>query len=670
MGIKTASNDMLTYENGYKSRWGITSVFKYITGSDNRAISNIFKKFEMELNNIEQEGVLFYTENNIASKYYGDIHLKINGAARCIKWVRENKFTGLDKTIEQIQLKIIAARYRMMGVKMPEDQRYDPNTTVHKDDFVENPKQEKKDLNTQIEENKEALLDLANTWKDNQPAWKGKKLDDLQRGQIEKAAAYVKWVPLLLKNPKLQHDFFKWALQDFLDVEVFITCPNTVKRLKKAYEHSASGCIQKGPTGEKDLCFIEKEIETPEGEIAGTGKRKYLTLPFYTGIPADFQNNIDKIKRVDILNPKTKVTFCGGLVLTIEEIFKQRANLNNEVPDISRNAYGDMNFNAKEWGYWDYDDYVKKTANQTWWQRFWYPVKKSYIKTIDIQNDPKWYEKLPPTTILSEELLRTHHGKDENGNDKVDGKTPFVEVCATRTEISWNCMGAHGFAKLYFPLGDIKKDGKNYYHVVDIGKFGQRYANGIWDNLALFCGTILAIIMCLDPNGLYDQRQIASLAIFSEEEGDMDKLIESLRQILLKQSCFQFAGENCAAFIEKWIHKVFTTLAPIFSVGIFSGQTGMPYIDGYLKKFEKCYRFIQFLGVLPILLLACAWRWVTIKESDSKGKEVFVRKSVFKTVWNKIMNSKPLHNPAALFYLDNPNLKITFGNTERLVAQM
>lgn len=654
----TVSNNKIIHFRGYakqfENRWKITTWLRSISGIERKTLNSFLRNGEEELDCLEKSGVKFYNNSIHRHKYFGDVMAKVNIVGTMVEWIRskKNQSKKIIEDCNRIYQKVIAARYRMANNN--EEKTYNPNTYEHLDKLfaeemaIKDPdkrskhtlnergkvrnlekkyKSEPLDLTPYIQANETKLIAWATEWKKNNPFWKNKELDSLQIKQLKEAATYLKWVPFLLEDVEYRHKFFKWALQDFNPVDVFITCPHTTKAIRKAIMHPVIGGIHTDVNGKAFLCFgWESFIEVIEkSKEAKIGQRRVLTIPVNLATPDDLKADY-RMRRYDILNPDNIMHFCGGLTMKVKEFYADRAKVNDRVPKIAMGPYGAFNFDAAKASYWD-------------------EKLKAWIKTINIDShpdgtakDPKWYMKLIPTRIVSRAFLTEWYG-----TDKIDGETAFVKIGATREKDSNSSLGAHGLMQFYFPV-----DGKDYYHVVDIGKFGVEYANSWWKQLVLFCGSILAVIMCLDPNGFYSHRQWALLPVFPTEE-EVNKLLENLRHNMLKEIYFQFVTENCASFVEEWVHEVFKDLPPLFAVNLFSGQGGIPLLDGYLSKFKSCRWIIQFLAVLPILILTWAWRWVTIKVMGKDGKMHWEHKSVLKRIYNTVKDKKDLCNPTVIF---------------------
>lgn len=432
------------------------------------------------------------------------------------------------------------------------------------------------------------LKTMALKWKLKQPLALEKELNELEIKQLEEAAKYPEWFPVLVKNPAYQMEFFNWTIRDYCPVDVFIECRHTQQTLKYALLPGIIGRIRK-PNEEGILHF--KKVNT---KIAGIQKR-ILVMPFYHGSYKEFEPA--KQEYLNILNPNKKVTFQRGqFTMTLKEMWDEQASKNARESKINLGHDGFVNFEPME-GEWN--------AQQ----------KKYTWPNPTAEN---WVDHIPAADVISHAQLLERHRAEFR--DKIDNKKMFFKVMSTRQSLDLQVTRAHGFWQFYIYMGNDK------WKVLDLGFYANEFPVGAWNNLKFFCHTVPRVLAMMDQNGSYSQRQSASMTYFPSEE-ESRALLSRVHQIMHESHVFQFGGRNCSYPIQMETQQVMRDIPNFFQMPLTRAKTGFPPLDKLLAFFDKCPAVIRNIGLKIIHFIFGSFRGITINRN---GKNEWISLNEFR----------------------------------------
>lgn len=447
------------------------------------------------------------------------------------------------------------------------------------------------------------VLEIAYNWKINLPLNPDRLFGERDLAAIEEACRYPKFAKCLLKDEALRVAFFKWAIRDRNNVEVFVKFPAYAKRLKECL---LTGRI--GRFGGKDLALREQN------------GYQVLTLPFFDG---------HQVKQVNILNENNVVSLSHGLRLTVKKVLEVFARKNIEVGNLEFFAEkGICNWNVQQMGSWN-------------------PSTESF-DCIDLEAT-NWIDQLPILQNVSKSEIENLYGICLKPGEWVAGPkasrgAPFLDIQDT-----------HGYLEFAKPLDD------GSYAIYCMTRFPINFPQGIVENLNFLGNTVRARIAYPDENTYYSHRQQAFVPfILSPQQGS--EMLELIRQDLkIARSgnlIFQYAWESCAHWAESIFDRLFKGQLPSFyRIPIFDCTPSNPMM-GAIFSFAKLFsKRIQPYCVSIMEVMLRTGRGVEITEN---GKRVFksLANSPFKQL-REIFHPAQLHRQIERGTLKG---KITYGH--------
>lgn len=420
------------------------------------------------------------------------------------------------------------------------------------------------------------LKKLALVWKKKQVFLSNRTtLTTNELKQLQRAARYHRWVPLLAKDKHYQKLFFNEILRDGTLVEAFIKYPYTRSILKKALLPCYIGRIRH--MGQYEVQRI-MDVNTDNPLV----KKRILAIPVYYGSYERFE--ADKQQWINVSDPSQIVDFHNGNDrVPVSEVINELAKANFRQVRFNLSKWGLTNFHPVEGGYWD--------ANL-----------KAYVRAPMTRDN--WTQYVPPGDIVDQADLERVYG------DRVKGRTFFLKMMATRKNPDLNASDAHGMMRLYIYLGNDK------WKVLDVGVFAYRFRKegsiqGAIDGLYLFCHTIKRVLAFVDQNGGYTHRQRAAFPLFpTEQEGR--SILQLIYDISQQPGVFQFSGENCSYPLQDIIEKSMSGTPNFYRLRVTRGRAGFLPLDFSLYILDKCPAFIRRIGVKMIHTLFGSFRKLQI----------------------------------------------------------
>lgn len=343
------------------------------------------------------------------------------------------------------------------------------------------------------------LKKIVRDWKNSNPFKQGDSgISDRDLSEIIVVSMYPEFVHMLIDDKKTRDAFMLWTFRDGNSAQIFIEYPSLQKKI---VDCNLSGRI--GRIGKSDLKIIKRAVN----EHQRTVLEKIVTLPF---------EGVDR----NILDPTERVTFRGGLKLTIEEIFQIFKNKNFKVGNLEYLAQGITNWNSHKWGYWS-------------------ETEKQYIP-IDLTHH-QWWKQLPLFEIITQEEALLRYEK------KLNGEEWCVSATATRGTPTLDYENTHAFFEIAIPCGDGR------YSIYNFGKFAMKFPSNFFEAISIFCQNLHATVAYPDENVFYSHRQQTYHSfVISAKEGI--KLMELLKIDMKKSNqmnfVYQIESDNCA----KWVH--------------------------------------------------------------------------------------------------------------------
>lgn len=333
-------------------------------------------------------------------------------------------------------------------------------------------------------------------------AWKSKMrrsptLTPEEERQIETFSCYQKYASALVKDPVQLEKFFKWALLNGLDVNIYVQFPKTAEKIYRSL-HKGLGAF-----GGKHLHF-EQGVE-----------KKDITM--------DIEG-----RRISILNPSAKILLSHGLTMSVQEILDHYGNKN----------YDEGFLCFFEEGLCNWDSNAQSPVG---------PDRKP-VKPLDLEKE-RWWEGL---------RMKAHYSVEEAVKTfklPLDGKNYGISMVAKRRTPKLNTFGSHAFFRILIP------DGKGGYdYTFGWGKLAARYPQNILDTAKNYLGAPQLAIMqnpdCNEANP--DREEKAVHFVMSEAKGAacldyIKSLILLSRKGLL---VFQILVHNCTD-LDHYIAKHF-----------------------------------------------------------------------------------------------------------------
>lgn len=510
------------------------------------------------------------------------VHLtQAKGIKRQIKASPFKKYASVSEQLAKLTQRIIGLQARLQGLNG----------------------REKIDLHQISDELFIPLLENAYDWKIGSPLNSGRTFTARDLDVIETACRYPKFAHQLLRDTNLRESFFKWAMHEGNNVDIFIQYPSTAARLT--------------------ACMISNKIGRLGGQhlaITEQDGKQVVTLPFLTD---------RKVEHISILDESKKVRMNLGWEVKIRKIFEVFANKNDRVGDFEFLGEGILNWNVHKLGSWD-------------------PQKGTYT-CIDLEK-PNWWEQLPIFEVLSKEAVCQRYEVELKEGEWVAGPR------ASRETATFDIDKTHGYLEFAMPRPD------GTYGIYYMGKFAELFPIETLEILAFIGNTVPAKISYPDDNAFYSNRQQVMVPyVLTPEQGQ--KFIEIIRcdleQARIGNMVFQFAWESCAHWPQSVLDRTMGyELANFYRMPLFQATPSNPFMGTAFSFMRNAPEFLQpalFRG-LELMLSTGRGREVVVD-----GKKV--HRSLLDTPFSK---QRLLHHPAYLHWQVEQGLlkgKISYGNT-------
>lgn len=524
--------------------------------NDARVIK-VAKVFEERLDALEKIPVFFNCGAIVHQNQKQKFEAYLSAAQAVEKALKKSNSSKCKEELAVLSLRIIGLKYRIEAEHKGCDalQKADP---------------------TQLAQ----LEKVASAWKTKQKLIPKdqKALTAFEKSQLEKTCLYPEFAALLLIDPKLQEDYFKWILRDLNGIKQFIEFPSTCKRLKLAFLTARVGFFG------GDLLSIKKK--NIESKNPSAGQQKLIRLPFET------EDGL-KAKNISILDESQLVTLRGGWQLSIKKVIDIFAEKKFDSGNLEFfGKAGIKNWNCPHLGWWN----PKKGPNGD-------------LELIDL-NAPKWWTLLPEFERLSKaELEKRYQLPALKDNEWV------AIPRSSRESLHLDIAKSHGFMEVAVPQAD------GTYLMFDFGKFAAVWPRTNYEAFDFLAKTEVGKINYPDESVFYTHRQHAAIPfLFSEEKGL--KLMELIREDLIKARngnvIFQFTWENCSfwpqALMDKMLGKASQGgQSPNLFITPLTSVTA-PKPVGYIFKL---YRALpaklqpKYIRILEFILNSNRGVWVT-----------------------------------------------------------
>lgn len=524
--------------------------FSTTLGRRQACLAEIIRNLNDSLARLEQEGVLFFSEDsekaqNYRAKFtpYFQLGRGIRAQIQQIEQLNPSS-TKLKQNVHKLESNLMGLQYRLGASNGGMDQ----SAEVHARSF-------------------ERLKELALKWKRK---WHmsndNKNLNVLELEQLREASKYEEWIPFLSNNQKYADEFFNWALRDYNLVDVFVKYRVTQQSIKKSLSSPILGRIRK--RGESELT-----LQTVATEVAGVSKQ-ILTLPLYHGRFDRFEK--DKQERINILNPSDQVHFKNGnRKMKVRDVWDEMGLKNTREANVNICAWGIINSHP-----------VHGT---------WHPDQKRYVMPEITKHN--WTHHVPPAEVVSGEEIQARYGK------KLIDKNIFFKVAATRQAPGLNALNCHGFTQIFIRMDD------GSWRVLDLGFYAYRFQKGLLDGLWLFCATMSRVFCRQDQNGSYTHRQQARYPLFFNPDGTQ-RTLDRFYEEAVAEDVFQFSGKNCSYPIQKIMKE--NTNVNFFCMPITQGSVGFKPLDKMLALLDRSPSLIKKLGTLVLSFILFSARFMLI----------------------------------------------------------
>ncbi len=354
------------------------------------------------------------------------------------------------------------------------------------------------------------VLAVAGKWKQAQQLYPagGKLLTKRDDENMRQVCAYPEFVEVLLKDKKLQDNFFKWSIRDNNGVSQFVEFPAASARIAAANLAKRVGRFSAG------LFAIQKQkIDSSESKIS----EKVICLPF---------NTSSKVEYISLLDEDKKVVLNGGLELTIRKIIDLFAKKNAEFTDLEFFAStGITNWNTMELGPRD--------------------AKTNAYAHADL-TAADWWKNLPALEEISQAEVEARYGEKP-----ADGEW-LVCVKSGRQTLDQDFEQRHSYLEIAIPST------KGNYGIYPFGHYPLRFPRSPFEAIKFLAKVTLGRINYPDNNTFFSMRQHAVHAIKLAPQQSA-KLMQVIQQDLIKglqgNFTFQFKDENCAQWTQSTIHS-------------------------------------------------------------------------------------------------------------------
>ena len=443
---------------------------RWITGQSTARDARVVQSIQTVLDDIEKTPFEYALGD--ATLGGGDAHMAWMAGMAAVQRYNGTDDQQLDRAVNTLARRVLALEYRMLGAEET------PNLRPLAD-----------------------LITRAQKWMDGQIVYDHANLDDRQIEQLRQACRYPHFVDLIQRDSHTRSVFFKWALRDGLNVDIFVQFPATQKRLSSAYL-------------DKRIGRLSKELLT----MTKTGV-KDVTLPF-------------EGKPVSILDEKHVVTFANDYQMTIKGAFNVFRNKNKDVGNLEWVGDGLRNWNVFKLGPWN--------------------PRTEHYDSID-PTAKEWWKQLPAFEGITADEVAERYGRR-----LADGEYGLAAK-ASRTTPDLNSLDSHGWLEILIP------DGNGMYDILPIGKYATHYPATWQEYVGIACATEPAGLQYPEENVFRTSRQHAALLHgLDQGQFDllMNVIGDDLRRVQEGGLVFQALGNNCASWVQQVFDRVIGEDAP------------------------------------------------------------------------------------------------------------
>lgn len=554
----------------------------------------VTKLFMAALANLEEKGVKLFSPamQSQAITYQKQFVPYIRLAGTLQKMIQH------ERVLHRLEIQLIALRYRIGSI----NGGLDKLTQADSEAF-------------------ERLTTKALKWKGAQRLASDKtQLNKLEIEQLQEAAKYKEWEPLVGQQEEYDKEFFNWILRDYNRVDIFIEWPNTQMQIKKAFLSGMLGRIRR--PGQNELL----DIHVVDTKVQGI-KKRILTLPVYHGPYNSFIPQ--KQEKINILKISKEVHFeQGDSTLAIKEIWKECAAKNWRESKINLCAWGLINLHPV--------------------LGVWKDETHEYDKFKMTQDS--WTHQIPPVEILTHDEVKARFGV------QVDNCGLFVKITVKRLIPGVVALECHSSTEIYEKLG------KDQWKVMVVGAFADRYAQGLMDKFWLFCATLPLVWSVLDQNAGLSVRQEAGFVIMPESQPKEKELYNWFYDLMLKPGVFQFSAQNCSYPLQESINKI-VTIPNLFRMPVTQARSGVKPFDRLLAVLDNLPDKLKPWGVWLLGISLLGHRRLEI----STGEQHSVLSHFSKTIdiWNPAFLAHQIQEAKKSQKGPFAQGEIFWGNTER-----
>lgn len=492
----------------WSTEWRITVYIRVLFGLINHRNAGVLRAFNRCLDELEKKPVQFGVGSG------GNVNFKVFiKAAEVLNRHFENTNSRIIKTeVLELKRRYVALKYRIE---------------------LENggvTKSEESDKNLF-----EWLSGTATTWRNNQsmiPSRKKitseglpKELTPGQQRRLRETCRYPEFIAMLKLDPVLQENFFKWVIRNRNSVQAFVEFPAMHQKLRQSLLAPRIGFC-----GGQILRVINesqqerKERTEHEGDLKREGE--YKEFKEGGSISRDGAKDVQMLfegRWLSILDEKKEVTFRGGNVRTIQQVFQQFTRKRNTWGrvEVLSEKLGICNWHAGKMAFYD----------------------KSTRKYNEVPLTGDWWEKLPPTKILTLSQAQNRYGRH------CDGSNWGAKIMATRESLDLELAGTHSYIEVAAPGRNA--NGEPVYNVYSFGKHPiMAYPRKLFDFPKAIAGTHQAWISYPDVSIYQRQRQHDGHQLGELSQKDGERLMNSIKEFIQagrdKNLAYQLFMHNCA----------------------------------------------------------------------------------------------------------------------------
>ncbi|SCA64162.1 hypothetical protein SCG7086_CI_00040 [Chlamydiales bacterium SCGC AG-110-P3] len=541
----------------YRDGW-LMSIVRWFTGTAARD-TNVVEAVQRVFDEIEKKPLVYNGRKTLDAT--DQPYLALAAGRVVIERYSGSKNAKLNAAINEVANRIIALEYRKAGAddykSVEEASAFDPLSN----------------LTTQ-----------AQKWMDQQLVFDKTKVDDKQKAALQRACRYPKFAEQISRDSITRGKFFKWALRDGLDVDIFVQFPAVRKRLSSAFLDKRLGRL-----GQEHL------------KMTKTGS-KDVTLSF-------------EGKQVSILDENSSVTLSKGYQMTVKAAFDVFRNKNKDVGNLEWTKDGITNWHVFKHGPWN-------------------PSSEKYESISFDKKD--WWKQLPRFESISSEELQKRFGRTlKPGEHGMAAK-------GSRTTPDLNSLDAHGWLEVFIP------NDSGTYDVLPIGKYATRFPASWKEYIGIAAATEPAGLQYPEENVYRTSRQHAGLLKgLDSRQFDllMENLGSDMKKAHNKGLVFQALGNNCAAWVQTVFQRVLGDKTPkLYDIVYHETELAGPasYVFAPFKAIPNVP--VKDFFLKGLFRLFGAAKGIQVQGDDGKSKFMSLSNSEF---WKSGPNAET-HNPAIL----------------------